>query len=117
MIKKLDNIIKTLLINFAIIISANVGVTAEQKIDLLKNKWSFEGIWGTFDRGSLRRGYQVYNEVCASCHSMQLLSYRNLSENGGPEFSLEDVKNIAASFEVIDGPNNEGEMFTRPGRL
>jgi len=116
-IKKLDNIIKTLLINFAIIISANVGVTAEQKIDLLKNKWSFEGIWGTFDRGSLRRGYQVYNEVCASCHSMQLLSYRNLSENGGPEFSLEDVKNIAASFEVIDGPNNEGEMFTRPGRL
>ena len=84
---------------------------------MLKNKWSFQGLFGTFDRASLRRGYQVYNEVCSSCHSIKLLSYRNLSEKGGPEFSLEYVKNIAASFEIVDGPNDEGEMFNRPGRL
>ena len=64
----------------------------------------------------MQRGYQVYTEVCASCHSMNLLSYRNLGEKGGPEFSLEQVKAIAANFEVTDGPNSDGEMFTRPGR-
>ena len=68
------------------------------------------------DRASLQIGYQVYNEVCASCHSMRLLSYRNLGETGGPEFSIEQVKAIAANFEIQDGPNEEGEMFMRPGR-
>ena len=82
----------------------------------VKVDWSFKGITGKFDRSSLQRGYQVYNEVCASCHSMNLLSYRNLGEKGGPEFSVDQVKAIAANFEVTDGPNSEGEMFTRPGR-
>ncbi len=81
-----------------------------------KYDWSFKGITGTFDRSALQRGYQVYTEVCASCHSMNLLSYRNLGEKGGPEFSVEQVKAIAANFEVTDGPNSDGEMFTRPGR-
>ena len=54
----------------------------------LKTDWSFKGIFGTFDRSSLQRGYQVYQEVCAGCHSAQHLSYRNLSEKGGPEFSV-----------------------------
>jgi ubiquinol-cytochrome c reductase cytochrome c1 subunit len=84
--------------------------------DLLKIDWSFAGITGKFERDSLQRGYQVYKEVCSSCHSMQYLSYRNLGENGGPEFSIEEVKAIAASIEIEDGPNNQGEMFTRPGR-
>ncbi len=84
--------------------------------ELLKVDWSFKGVTGKFDRSSLQRGYQVYKEVCSSCHSMRLLSYRNLGEKGGPEFSINDVKNIAASFEVIDGPDSQGEMFTRPGR-
>ena len=83
----------------------------------LKTKWSFEGIFGTFDRASLQRGYQVYQEVCAGCHSVQHLSYRNLSENGGPEFSIEEAKAIASQFEVEDGPNSDGEMFMRPARL
>ena len=116
MSKKLKNIIKILFVYSVIMVSANNSKAAES-LNLLENKWSFEGLFGTFDRASLRRGYQVYNEVCSSCHSMQLLSYRNLSEKGGPEFPLEDIKNIAASFEVIDGPNSEGEMFSRPGRL
>ena len=116
MLKKFKSNIKILFIYLIIIISCNNSV-AEETVSLIKNKWSFEGIFGTFDRASLRRGYQVYNEVCSTCHSINLLSYRNLSEKGGPEFSLESTKNIAASFEVIDGPNSEGEMFTRTGRL
>ena len=92
-------------------------VKAEEKVELLKTDWSFKGLFGTFDRGSLQRGYQVYTEVCASCHSMKYLSYRNLSEKGGPEFSIEQAKAIAASFEVTDGPNEDGEMFQRPGKL
>ena len=116
MSKKLKNIIKILFIYPIILLSTNIGIAAES-VNLLHNQWSFEGLFGTFDRPSLRRGYQVYKEVCSTCHSMKLLSYRNLSEHGGPEFSLENTKNIAASFEVIDGPNSEGDMFTRSGRL
>ena len=88
-----------------------------EKVDYLKTEWRFKGLFGKFDRGSLQRGYQVYTEVCSSCHSMKYLSYRNLSEKGGPEFSIEQAKAIAASFEVNDGPNSDGEMFTRPGKL
>ena len=91
-------------------------VISAEKVELISQDWSFKGITGKFDRASLQRGYQVYTEVCASCHSMRLLSYRNLGEKGGPEFSIEQVKAIAANFEVEDGPNNDGEMFTRPGR-
>ena len=93
----------------------NTLKSAEQ-IDPIKVDWSFKGLLGKFDRASLQRGYQVYNEVCASCHSMQYLSYRNLGEPGGPEFSEEEVKAIAAGFEVTDGPDAQGEMSTRPGR-
>ena len=89
----------------------------EVKSEFIKTKWSFEGIFGTFDRASLQRGYQVYQEVCSGCHSVQHLSYRNLSEKGGPEFSTEEAKAIAVQFEVEDGPNSDGEMFMRPGRL
>ena len=90
---------------------------AAEKIEYLKTDWSFKGPFGKFDRASLQRGYQVYTEVCSSCHSMKYLSYRNLSEKGGPEFTVEQAKAIAASFEVKDGPNADGDMFTRPGRL
>ena len=89
----------------------------EKKIDFIKTNWSFEGIFGTFDRASLQRGYQVYQEVCSGCHSVQHLSYRNLSEKGGPEFSIDEAKAFAAQFEVEDGPNSDGEMFMRPARL
>ena len=92
-------------------------VYSAEKQELLKVDWSFKGYLGKFDRGSLQRGYQVYTEVCAACHSMKYLSYRNLSQPGGPEFSEQQAKIIASQFEVTDGPNSDGEMFTRPGRL
>tara|TARA_B100000963_G_scaffold166138_1_gene144268 strand:- start:1616 stop:2401 length:786 start_codon:yes stop_codon:yes gene_type:complete len=87
-----------------------------EMVDPIKVDWSFKGLTGTFDRASLQRGFQVYKEVCSSCHSMQYLSYRNLGEPGGPEFSEEEVKAIASSFEIQDGPDDQGEMFTRPGK-
>ena len=91
--------------------------SAEKNTNFIETDWSFEGIFGTFDRASLQRGYQVYQEVCAGCHSVQHLSYRNLSEKGGPEFSVEEAKAIASQFEIEDGPNSEGDMFMRPARL
>ncbi len=90
---------------------------AAEKVEYLKTDWSFKGLFGKFDRGALQRGYQVYTEVCSSCHSMKYVSYRNLAEKGGPEFTEAQAKAIAASFEVTDGPNADGEMFTRPGKL
>ena len=105
---------------FALIIlfsGLSLGTQAAEKVEYLKTDWSFKGLFGKFDRAALQRGYQVYTEVCSSCHSMKYLSYRNLSEKGGPEFSIEQAKAIAASFEVKDGPNSDGDMFTRPGRL
>ena len=92
-------------------------VSEEINTNYVKTDWSFKGIFGTFDRASLQRGYQVYQEVCAGCHSVQHLSYRNLSEEGGPEFSVEEAKAIASQFEVEDGPNSDGEMFMRSARL
>jgi ubiquinol-cytochrome c reductase cytochrome c1 subunit len=73
--------------------------------------WEFDGFFGRFDRQSIQRGFQVYKEVCASCHSVKLFSYRTL-ENAG--FTKDEVKQIASDYSVIDGPNEEGEMFERP---
>ena len=94
-----------------------LNLYAAEKVEYLKTDWSFKGLFGKFDRSALQRGYQVYTEVCASCHSMKYVSYRNLAEKGGPEFTEQQAKAIAASFEVTDGPNSDGEMFTRPAKL
>lgn len=75
--------------------------------------WPFDGMFGTVDRQAAQRGYQVYKEVCASCHSMDLRAFRNLEAIG---FSEGEVKAIAASYTVKDGPNDSGDMFERPGR-
>ena len=112
----MKNYLKIFFISF-LVCFLSLQSNAAEKVEYLKTDWSFKGIFGKFDRGSLQRGYQVYTEVCSSCHSMKYLSYRNLSEKGGPEFSEEAVKAIAASFEVTDGPNADGEMFLRPGKL
>ena len=94
-----------------------LNLYAAEKVEYLKTDWSFKGLFGKFDRSALQRGYQVYTEVCASCHSMKYVSYRNLAEKGGPEFTEQQAKAIAASFEVTDGPNSDGEMFTRAAKL
>lgn len=81
-----------------------------------RQKWSFSGPFGTFDRAQIQRGFQVYREVCQSCHGLKLVAFRNLSEPGGPEFSQAQVRALAAEYKVNDGPNDAGDMFERPGR-
>lgn len=76
-----------------------------------KIDWEFEGFFGRFDKQSIQRGYKIYKEVCSSCHSMRLFSYRNLQDAG---FSEEEVKQIAAEYTITDGPDDNGEMFDRP---
>jgi ubiquinol-cytochrome c reductase cytochrome c1 subunit len=86
--------------------------------------WSFEGIFGTFDRAALQRGYQVYKEVCAGCHALSQIRYRDLGGGTGAAhepliglgFSEAEVKAIAAEYTVMDGPNDDGELFERPAR-
>ncbi len=78
----------------------------------LKVDWSFDGVFGKFDKQSIQRGYKVYKEVCASCHSMNRIAFRNLEQVG---FSDGEVKAIAQSYKITDGPNDEGDMFERPG--
>lgn len=78
-----------------------------------KQVWSFGGPLGTYDRAALQRGFQIYKESCAACHSMNQLYYRNLAALG---FSEAEIKAIAAEYTVMDGPNDQGEMFERPSR-
>lgn len=74
--------------------------------------WSFDGMFGRVDKTSAQRGFQVYKEVCSACHALQRVAFRNLAEIG---FSEAEVKALAATYDVKDGPNDEGEMFSRPG--
>lgn len=78
--------------------------------------WSFAPPFGHFDRGQLQRGHKVYKFVCANCHSMNLLSYRNLGEPGGPGFSKKAVEVLASQDQITDGPDDKGKMFLRPAK-
>ena len=82
-----------------------------------KNRWSFAGPFGKFDRGQLQRGLKVYREVCSVCHGLKMIAFRNLADPGGPGFTTAQAQAIAAEYKVQDGPNDQGEMFERPGRL
>lgn len=83
---------------------------AHAPVHLEKQDWPFKGAFGTYDRAALKRGFEVYRQVCASCHSMDRLYYRNLTEIG---YSPSEVKEIAAEYMVMDAPNEEGEILER----
>jgi len=89
------------------------ATAAGEHIVLPDTKFSFDGLFGSFDRASAQRGFQVYKEVCSNCHAMKQLSYRNLRSLG---LSEDEVREIAATVTVMDGPNDDGQMFERPGR-
>lgn len=78
--------------------------------------WTFAGFFGTFDTAQLQRGFQVYREVCANCHSLKLVAFRHLGQQGGPSFGEAEVRALAAEYQVTDGPDDAGDMFQRPGR-
>ena len=101
----------------ALLGTAGNGFAAGDAPHIAQQNWSFGGVFGRFDRAQIQRGYQVYKEVCASCHGLKRISFRNLAEKGGPEFPEESVKALAATFEIQDGPNDQGKMFKRPGKL
>ena len=75
-----------------------------------QESWSFSGVFGHYDKAQLQRGLKVYTEVCSACHSMNLVAFRTLGDLG---YSDAQVKAFAANYEVQDGPNAEGEMYTR----
>ncbi len=104
---------KVLLLTFLFLMPNFCILASGNDTEMPKHEWSFGGITGTFDRASIQRGYKVYREVCSGCHSMSLLYYRDLIDIG---FSEEEVKAISAEYTVLDGPNDEGEMFERPAR-
>ncbi len=77
--------------------------------------WSFAGVFGRYDRAQLRRGLQVYREICSACHGLKRVAFRTLSQPGGPEISIDEMKAIAAEVEVPGAPDDEGEPTTRAG--
>jgi len=79
-----------------------------------KYPWNHRFPWQSYDHASIRRGYKVYSQVCASCHSLDRIAYRNLV---GTCYTEEEAKELAAERDFLDGPDDQGEMFERPGKL
>ncbi len=98
---------------FGTLASFPVQAAGGASAELPALSWSFDGVRGYYDKSALQRGAKVYREVCAACHSMDFISYRNLSALG---YNEDEVKSIAGEYNVTDGPNDEGEMFERPAR-
>ena len=107
---------RTLLIAAAILGLAAPAFAAGETPVPPQLKWSFQGPFGKFDRAQLQRGFKVYREVCASCHGLSYVAFRNLHQPGGPEFSEAQVRALAAEYKIQDGPNDAGDMFERAGR-
>ena len=104
---------KKILTLLLIIASTPAAFSAGASAELKQVQWPFDGVTGTFDRPSVQRGFQVYKEVCAACHGLRQVAYRSLADVG---FSADEIKAIAAEQTVIDGPNDDGEMFERAAR-
>ena len=88
-------------------------------VAIARQTWAFGGFKGQYDKAQLQRGWQVYQDVCAACHGMKRLAFRNLVQPGGPEFPEESVKALAAGWanKIVDGPDDNGKMFERPALL
>lgn len=88
--------------------------SGEDHIEAQDYGWSHHGVLASYDYKSIRRGFQVYRQVCASCHSVEKVAFRSLV---GVTHTEDEMKKIAESYEIVDGPNETGEMFERPGKL
>ncbi|HEY8193871.1 MAG TPA: cytochrome c1 [Hyphomicrobium sp.] len=116
MTKRLPHTLAGLVAAFALIPVAALAAETGHETQIVRQPWSFTGFTGQFDKAQLQRGFQIYKEVCSNCHSLKRLSFRNLSQPGGPEFPAASVKALAAAWpnKITDGPNDEGKMFERP---
>lgn len=114
--KNMKKLMKSTVAALAVVGMATVaGTAANAAGDAPKpprQDWSFSGMFGTFDRAAAQRGLQVYREVCAACHSLDLIHFRQLAGLGYDEAQ---IKAMAAEADVVDGPNDDGEMFDRKG--
>lgn len=100
-------------IALAALATGAVAIAAGTEVHPPKLKWHFQGPFGTYDRAAAQRGYQVYHEVCAACHSLSLLAYRNLMELGLTENQVKDlIKDI-----TVPDLNDDGQPVDRPARL
>jgi ubiquinol-cytochrome c reductase cytochrome c1 subunit len=107
-------LLKTLAFAIFALLAALPALAAEEQKEAKDIPFTFEGPFGTFDRAQLQRGYKVYKEVCSACHSLNLIAFRNLADKGGPEFSEEQVKSLAATFTYKD-VGDDGEPKDRAG--
>ncbi len=103
---------------FAAVLAAPAFAAGEAPV-VDRQSWSFAGVKGKFDKAQLQRGFKVYQEVCAACHGLKRVYFRNLSELGGPGFPEESVKALAASWpnQIFDGPNDQGLIATPKGQI
>ncbi len=104
---------RLVLFAFAAALLGGVSLAKAEEIAPPEAHWSFQGAFGTFDRAALRRGFQIYKDVCAACHSMNQMHYRNLAAIG---FSENEIKAVAASVQVPAEPDDDGNIKDRPGR-
>src|SRR6478736_38306 len=105
---------RTLALAAAVAFSLGTASAAEEP-KLPSQHWSFDGVFGTYDRAALQRGFQVYKEVCSACHSVHYLYFRDLIALG---YTEDQVKGIAAAWpqQITDGPDDTGQIFQRPAR-
>ena len=89
------------------------ALNAAEEVVLPKQDWSFNGVFGQFDKEQLQRGFQVYKEVCSSCHALKYIAFRNLEALG---YSEAQIKTLAAEYQIEDGPDDNGDMFKRKGK-
>lgn len=97
----------------AAILVPSIAGAAGKAVDLPEQHWHFSGVTGTYDKAAMQRGLKVYREVCSACHGIKRVAFRNLAALGYEEGQ---IKNIAADYTIIDGPDEDGEMFERMGR-
>ena len=92
------------------------ALAAGEAIEIARQKWSFSGPGGHFDKNQLQRGFMVYEKVCATCHGIKRIAFRNLVQKGGPQFPEDAVRSLAANYK-IDELDANGKVVQRPGRL
>lgn len=116
-------VLALMMAGFGITLMSTGSMAAGGDTELKHQSWHWDGIFGTYDREAMQRGFQVYQEVCQACHALEHIAFRHLGESGGPYYdeayaSANDnpvIKAIAKSYDVTDGPDDEGDMFKRPG--
>lgn len=94
--------------------SKEPALCSSDHVPAFEYDFPMKGALSSYDAMSIRRGFQVYRQVCASCHSLNKIAFRNLV---GVSHTEEQAKALAESYEIVDGPNDIGEMFERPGKL